>query len=100
MHSHPFPDNTFDFEFSNVFDHALYQSLFLSEIERSLKPEGVAVLHMTVHKRGDKYSANDLYSAEPLIGLVSSRIQPLFISGGLTASASIQKSLFARTILI
>merc|ERR1711915_429672 len=69
MHSHPFPDNTFDFEFSNVFDHALYPSLFVSEIERTLKPGGVAVLHVAVHKRGDKYSANDLYSADPLIAL-------------------------------
>jgi SAM-dependent methyltransferase len=69
MHTHPFPNNTFDFEFSNVFDHALYPSLFVSEIERTLKPEGVAVLHVAVHKRGDKYSANDLYSADPLIAL-------------------------------
>ena len=66
FHNQPFEDGTFDFEFSNVFDHALYPEKFVGEIERTLKPGGVCVLHVSVNKRTDKYSANDLYSVEPL----------------------------------
>ncbi|GJN12568.1 hypothetical protein PR202_ga30854 [Eleusine coracana subsp. coracana] len=69
FHAHPFPDDTFDFEFSNVFDHALYPDRFVAEIERTLRPGGVAVLHVAVHRRGDKYSANDLLDVQGLVGL-------------------------------
>ncbi|KAK1419980.1 hypothetical protein QVD17_29458 [Tagetes erecta] len=66
FHHQPFNDTTFDFEFSNVFDHALYPDRFVGEIERTLKPGGICVLHVAVSRRSDKYSANDLYSIEPL----------------------------------
>lgn len=66
FHRQPFAADTFDFEFSNVFDHALYPDKFVGEIERTLKPGGVCVLHVSVTKQTDKYSANDLYSIEPL----------------------------------
>ncbi|GAA0182985.1 hypothetical protein LIER_42321 [Lithospermum erythrorhizon] len=66
FHHQPFDDDTFDFEFSNVFDHALYPEKFIGEIERTLRVGGVCVLHVAVSRRSDKYSANDLYSIEPL----------------------------------
>ncbi|KAG9149579.1 hypothetical protein Leryth_021521 [Lithospermum erythrorhizon] len=66
FHHQPFDDDTFDFEFSNVFDHALYPEKFVGEIERTLRVGGVCVLHVAVSRRSDKYSANDLYSIEPL----------------------------------
>ncbi|KAF7839860.1 S-adenosyl-L-methionine-dependent methyltransferase [Senna tora] len=66
FHAQPFDDETFDFEFSNVFDHALYPEKFVGEIERTLKKGGVCVLHVSLNRRADKYSANDLYSVEPL----------------------------------
>ncbi|VFQ93234.1 unnamed protein product [Cuscuta campestris] len=66
FHRQPFGGETFDFEFSNVFDHALYPAKFVGEIERTLKPGGVCVLHVSVSRRADKYSANDLYSVDPL----------------------------------
>lgn len=69
FHSQPFPDDTFDLEFSNVFDHALYPDRFVGEIERTLKPGGVCVLHVALDRRADKYSANDLFSIEPLLAL-------------------------------
>ncbi|CAL5004385.1 unnamed protein product [Urochloa decumbens] len=69
FHAQPFGDETFDFEFSNVFDHALYPDRFAAEIERTLRPGGVAVIHVAVHRRGDKYSANDLLDVEGLVGL-------------------------------
>ncbi|KAM5568037.1 hypothetical protein ABKV19_015882 [Rosa sericea] len=67
FHSQPFQNETFDFEFSNVFDHALYPRKFVAEIERTLRPRGVCVLHVAISKRGDKYSANDLFSVRPLV---------------------------------
>ncbi|TYJ43350.1 hypothetical protein E1A91_A03G146700v1 [Gossypium mustelinum] len=69
FHNQPFDNETFDFEFSNVFDHALYPRKFVGEIERTLKPDGVCVLHVALSTRADKYSANDLYSVKPLIHL-------------------------------
>ncbi|XP_028757556.1 uncharacterized protein LOC114751931 [Neltuma alba] len=66
FHDQPFKNETFDFEFSNVFDHALYPERFVGEIERTLKKGGVCVLHVTLSRRPDKYSANDLYSVTPL----------------------------------
>ncbi|KAK3439822.1 hypothetical protein EUGRSUZ_B00164 [Eucalyptus grandis] len=67
FHAQPFPNATFDFEFSNVFDHALYPWKFVGEVERTLRPGGICVLHVTVRHRTDKYSANDLYSLDPLV---------------------------------
>ncbi|XP_034695791.1 uncharacterized protein LOC117921955 [Vitis riparia] len=66
FHNQPFKNDTFDFEFSNVFDHALYPDKFVGEIERTLRPGGVCVLHLALSRRSDKYSANDLYSVRPL----------------------------------
>ncbi|PWA62488.1 S-adenosyl-L-methionine-dependent methyltransferases superfamily protein [Artemisia annua] len=66
FHHQPFNDSTFDFEFSNVFDHALYPDKFVGEIQRTLKPGGICVLHVALSRRSDKYSVNDLYSVEPL----------------------------------
>ncbi|XP_012085885.2 uncharacterized protein LOC105644990 [Jatropha curcas] len=69
FHHQPFDDDSFDFEFSNVFDHALYPDKFVAEIERTLKPGGICVLHVALSRRSDKYSANDLYSVKPLVGM-------------------------------
>ncbi|KAK8659032.1 hypothetical protein V6N13_029247 [Hibiscus sabdariffa] len=69
FHAQPFRNQTFDFEFSNVFDHALYPLKFVGEIERTLKPGGVCVLHVAVARQTDKFSANDLYSVQPLLEL-------------------------------
>ncbi|KAF2307101.1 hypothetical protein GH714_024824 [Hevea brasiliensis] len=67
FHHQPFDDETFDFEFSNVFDHALYPDKFVAEIERTLKPGGICVLHVAISRRADKYSANDLFNTKPLV---------------------------------
>ncbi|KAK8604627.1 hypothetical protein V6N13_099559 [Hibiscus sabdariffa] len=69
FHAQPFRNQTFDFEFSNVFDHALYPWKFVGEIERTLKPGGVCVLHVAVTRQTDKFSANDLFSVQPLLEL-------------------------------
>ncbi|GKB37366.1 S-adenosyl-L-methionine-dependent methyltransferases superfamily protein [Tanacetum coccineum] len=66
FHHQPFNDGTFDLEFSNEFDHALYPDKFVGEIQRTLKSGGICVLHVALSRWSDKYSANDLYSVEPL----------------------------------
>ncbi|KAI9076441.1 hypothetical protein K1719_041588 [Acacia pycnantha] len=68
FHDQPFKNEMFDFEFSNMFDHVLYPEKFVGEIERTLK-RGGCVLHVTLSRRPDKYSANDLYSVTPLKNL-------------------------------
>ncbi|KAF4370647.1 hypothetical protein G4B88_013403 [Cannabis sativa] len=69
FHALPFANETFEFEFSNVFDHALYPEKFVGEIERTMKGGGICALHVSINKRGDKYSANDLFSVGPLVEL-------------------------------
>ncbi|XP_020088177.1 uncharacterized protein LOC109710135 [Ananas comosus] len=69
FHAQPFADASFDFEFSNVFDHALYPDRFAAEIQRTLRPGGVAVLHVALHRRGDKYSANDILGLDGVLAL-------------------------------
>ncbi|XAR48137.1 hypothetical protein NMG60_11030859 [Bertholletia excelsa] len=56
--------------FSNVFDHALYPNKFVEEIERTLRPGGVCMLHVALSERSDKYSANDLYNMGALEALL------------------------------
>eukprot|EP00246_Nothoceros_aenigmaticus_P006062 TRINITY_DN18808_c0_g2_i1.p1 TRINITY_DN18808_c0_g2~~TRINITY_DN18808_c0_g2_i1.p1 ORF type:complete len:332 (+),score=41.76 TRINITY_DN18808_c0_g2_i1:158-1153(+) len=52
IQGHSFPNDTFDFEFFNVDDLALFPSSFVQEIERTLKPGGVAVLHLSFQQEG------------------------------------------------
>ncbi|KAA8542183.1 hypothetical protein F0562_023335 [Nyssa sinensis] len=93
FHDQPFDNETFDFEFSNVFDHALYPWKFVGEIERTLKPGGVCVLHVAVSRRADKYSANDLYSVGPLVELFkrSEMVEARIVDGfGLDTEAPLE----------
>lgn len=69
MHRLPFEEDSFDFEFSNAFDHALFPALFASEVERTLKPGGILVLHLALKQRPDKYSANELMKIDPVLYL-------------------------------
>jgi FkbM family methyltransferase len=69
MHMLPFQNESYDFEFSNAFDHALFPAMFAAEVERTLKPGGIAVLHLSIRHRTDKYSANDLVKLDPILEL-------------------------------
>lgn len=69
MHRQPFKRDTFDFEFSNVFDHALFTSMFAAEIERTLKPGGYVVIHLMLKERGLAYRPNNLPNVDVLIAL-------------------------------
>ena len=69
IHDVPFEDNTFDFAFTNVFDHSIYPNKFISEIERVLKPNGYCLLHLEVDKKSDIYAENKVPTTESVIEL-------------------------------
>lgn len=70
MHSQPFRKETFDFEFCNVFDHALFTSKFAAEIERTLKPGGCVVIHLMLkNKTQEAYRPNNLQDIAVLVAL-------------------------------
>lgn len=56
IHNINFEDNSFDLEFSNIFDHSLYPEKFVEEIYRTLKPKGYVILHFQFGIRQDKYT--------------------------------------------
>ena len=57
-HSIPFENNEFDFVFSNSFDHSITPDIFLGEIKRVLKPDGVGMLHLQLTEEVDVYAEN------------------------------------------
>lgn len=60
FHDLSFDNESFDFVFSNAFDHSLYPSKFCSEMIRVLKPGGVVLLHLQVNVPNDKYGVFDI----------------------------------------
>lgn len=75
VHNVKFDDNSFDFIFSNIFDHVLYPDKFVLEIKRLLKPNRHCLLHLSVapegkeHPDDDPWSANTLRSSQLVIDL-------------------------------
>jgi SAM-dependent methyltransferase len=56
IHKLDFEDETFDFAFSNIFDHSLYPEKFASETFRILKKGGIFILHVQLGIDQDKYT--------------------------------------------
>jgi SAM-dependent methyltransferase len=71
MHNLKYDDNTFDFVFSNSFDHSLEPDKMISEIERVLKPGGHALLQFQFNV-ADNYAETKLKDINPVINLISS----------------------------
>jgi len=69
VHNLKFEDASYDFIFSNIFDHVLHPDKFVSEIKRVLKPGGYCLLHLSILDRDDAHSANVLHSADVVIEL-------------------------------
>lgn len=64
-------DGSFDFLFSNVFDHALYPDQFCSEMERVTRAGGIILLHLQLHRLGDQYTETVVYKPHHVIRLFS-----------------------------
>jgi SAM-dependent methyltransferase len=75
VHDIPFTEASFDFIFSNIFDHVLYPDKFISEIERVLVPGGYCLLHVDSKPTGDAWNANTLYDVEYPISLFKKDIE-------------------------
>lgn len=56
IHNLNYPNNTFDFEFSNIFDHSIYPDKFINEIERTLKLNGIIIFHLQLNINQDEYT--------------------------------------------
>lgn len=77
VHDVPFEDNSFDFVFSNIFDHVLYPEKFVSEIERVLSPGGYCMLHVDSAPQSDPWNANILHDVDYPISLFKGEIEVL-----------------------
>lgn len=77
VHDVQFAADSFDFIFSNIFDHVLYPDKFIREIERIAKPNSYVLLHLSVQVRDDHHAANVLHSSEHVIKLFNREIEVL-----------------------
>lgn len=71
MHNISFSQDTFDFVFSNVFDHSLHPEKFSSEVRRVLKTGGHVCLHCALNVVGDSYTANRISVSDDAIKIMS-----------------------------
>ena len=74
MHNLPFKDNTFDFVFSNSFDHSIYPDVFINEMKRVLKPNGYGMLHLQLTDEVDAYAENIILDEKEVIMLLDCEI--------------------------
>lgn len=75
VHDLKFESQSYDFVFSNIFDHVLYPEKFISEIERVLKPGGHCLLHLSVMDTQDVHSANILHGSHHVVSLFKKDIE-------------------------
>lgn len=75
VHDLEFEDASYDFIFSNIFDHVLYPDKFISEIERVLKPNGHCLLHVDSSNSMDHFSANHLHDVNYPVTLFKNEIE-------------------------
>ena len=69
IHNLKYGDCSFDFIFTNIFDHSLYPSKFVSEMERICDNSGYILVNLQVHNRGDDYSENVINDLNGVIKL-------------------------------
>lgn len=70
VHNLTFANNSFDFIFSNIFDHVLYPEKFISEVKRVLNSNGYCLLHLSVgdaHPDGDPWASCNVSSSKDVI---------------------------------
>lgn len=66
VHQLQFADASYDFVFSNIFDHVLYPDRFVSEIKRVSRPGAHILLHLSVSGEGQAHPDNDAWAANTL----------------------------------
>ncbi|MBB5206396.1 SAM-dependent methyltransferase [Inhella inkyongensis] len=66
VHQLQFTDASYDFVFSNIFDHVLYPDRFVAEIKRVTRPGAHILLHLSVAPEGLPHPDNDQWAANTL----------------------------------
>ncbi len=69
VHDLPFADESFDFIFSNIFDHALKPAVYMAEAQRVLRPGGLFLLHLAMDRATDPYGVTEVTRAEDVVAL-------------------------------
>jgi len=64
IHNLQYPDASFDFIYTNIYDHALYPDKFCSEIRRVTRPGGLVLMNFQVDTKQDKYTVTELSSVK------------------------------------
>ena len=82
IHNLSYPDSTFDFVFTNIFDHSLYPDKFIFEMERVCQPGGFIPINLQLFSKGDDYSENIINDPKELINLF--KHSKLFYSRSIT----------------
>ncbi len=62
IHNLKYKESSFDFVFTNIFDHSLYPEKFVSEIERVCSKNGIILINLQINNFGDDYSENIVYN--------------------------------------
>ena len=60
-------DSSYDFVFTNIFDHSLYPEKFCFEMERICESSGIIMIHIQLGIDGDKYSENVIKNPDFII---------------------------------
>lgn len=71
MHELPFGESSFDFCFSNCFDHSLLPLKFAAELERVTRSGGHICLHLQLNKSDDFFGVTDVFDSKSVIELFS-----------------------------
>ena len=72
IHNLSYPECTFDFVFTNIFDHSLYPNKFVHEMERVCQPGGFILVNLQLFTKGDDYSENIINDPQELVNLFQS----------------------------
>jgi len=80
VHQLNFEAESFDFIFSNIFDHVLYPEKFVAEIDRVLRSGGHCLLHLSVSDRGasSKTAKLSTVGRSPIKKLLSILSEPAY----------------------
>jgi SAM-dependent methyltransferase len=70
IHDLKYEDASYDFMYTNIFDHCFYPEKFCQEITRVLKPGGHILMNLPIVNKWDTYTETILESSEDIISLI------------------------------
>ena len=69
IHNLDYENNSFDFAFTNIFDHSIYPDKFVQETERVLKSGGLALFQLQLNCKSDEFCENEISTGKSVINL-------------------------------